>query len=187
MVINELLKQRGMTKYRLAKESRVPHTTVLDICNEKTSITKCSLMTIYRLAKTLNVNMEYLIEYEERPPFEAFKSSICHKVKNLGDLDFIIETLESDKIRELYNKEWKLESLYLLAMIDYLCRENDLQLCSNYNDLRRMKFSKPIYPAGIVAMSICSDDKKIKHDSVKYAIPEFIKFNIVENEVRNVV
>ena len=187
MVINELLKQKGMTKYRLAKESCVPHTTVLDICNGKTSIGKCKSITLYKLAKTLNVSMEYLIEYEVRPPFEAFKSSICHRVKNLGDLDFIIETLESDKIRELYNKEWKLESLYLLAMVDYLSRENDLPICSNYNDLRRMKFSKPVYPSGIIAMSVLAGNDEAKRESIKNAIPEFIRFNIVESDIRNVV
>ena len=187
MIINELLKQKGMTKYRLAKESKVPHTTVLDICNGRTSIAKSSTLTTYRLAKALDVNVEYLIEHEARPSFEAFKSSVCHSIKNLGDLKFIIETLESNNIRELYKKKWYLESLYLLAMVDYLCRENELPLCNEYDDIRKMKFSRPVYPTGIIAMSICIGNDEVKENSVKYAIPEFIKFNIVENEVRNVV
>jgi hypothetical protein len=42
------------------------------------------------------------IEY--RQSFEAYKSNICHMVKDLGDIDFIIDTLESDRIRKLYQK-----------------------------------------------------------------------------------
>ena len=32
----------------------------------------------------------------------------------------MIDTLESDEIRRLYNKQWYPEALYLLAMVDYL-------------------------------------------------------------------
>jgi hypothetical protein len=60
-----------------------------------------------------------------RAEFETFKSAICHKVKDMGDMDFIIEILESEEIRRLFQKGWYPESLYLLAMADYLCREND--------------------------------------------------------------
>lgn len=51
-----------MTKYRLAKLSGVPHTTLNDICNGRTRIEKCSVETIYKLAQVLSVSMEYLIE-----------------------------------------------------------------------------------------------------------------------------
>ena len=187
MIINKLLKQKSITKYKLAVDSQIPHSTILDICNGKTSLTKCNSLTIYRLAKALDVKMEDLIEYEMRPPFEAYKSSVCHKVKNMGDLDFIVETLETNRIRELYDKHWYLESLYLLGMLDYLCRENNIPLCMNYNDIRRMRFSKPVYPAGVIALSSCFGNEHVKEDDVVYAIPEFKKFNIVENEVRNVI
>ena len=79
--------------------------------------------------------------------FETYKSTVCHQVKDMGDIDFIIEALESDKIRKLYNKKWYPESLYLLAMVDYLSRENDLPVCAEYNDIRAARLSEPIYPA----------------------------------------
>ena len=62
MTINEIILEKGMTKYRLAKLSGVPHTTLNDICNGKTRIEKCSVETIYKLAQVLSVSMEYLIE-----------------------------------------------------------------------------------------------------------------------------
>ena len=62
MTINEILAENGMTKYRLAKLSGVPHATLNDICNGKTRIEKCSGETLYKLAKVLCVSIETLIE-----------------------------------------------------------------------------------------------------------------------------
>lgn len=188
MTINELLKQKGMTKYRLAKISGVPQTTVVDICSGKAKIEKCSAATLYKLAKALEVPMETLLEdaMEYRSAFETFKSNVCHMVRDMGDLDFIIDTLESGKVRELFDKRWYPESLYLLAMVDYLSRENGLPLCKEYGDIRRAQLSEPIFPASIIAMSAASKSEQLKKESFDMAIPEFKRFNIVENEVRNV-
>ena len=60
--INEILKQTGMTKYRLSKLSGVPHATLNDLCSGKSRIEKCSAETVYKLSKTLHVSMEVLIE-----------------------------------------------------------------------------------------------------------------------------
>lgn len=62
MGINEILSQSGMTKYRLAKLSGIPHATLNDLCSGKTRIEKCSGETLYRLATALQVPMESLLE-----------------------------------------------------------------------------------------------------------------------------
>lgn len=62
MIIEELLVKRKCTKYRLAVQAGIPHTTLSDICSGKTRIEKCSAETVYKLAKVLNVPMELLIE-----------------------------------------------------------------------------------------------------------------------------
>ena len=62
MIIDDLLKKRNMTRYRLAIQSGVPHTTPNDICSGKTRLEKCSAETVYKLAKVLNVSMELLTE-----------------------------------------------------------------------------------------------------------------------------
>lgn len=62
MVINALLKKRGMTKYRLAVQAGIPHATLNDICSGKTKLEKCSAETIYKLANALSVSMELLTE-----------------------------------------------------------------------------------------------------------------------------
>ena len=188
MYINTLLKEKNMTKYMLAKKSGVPHTTVIDICSGKATLIKCNVETLYKLAKTLDVTMEDLVteHLDKRPYFENFKSSICHKVRHMGDVDFLIQTLESNEIRKYYNKQWYLESLYLLAMVDYLSRENGFPLVSEYDDLRSVCLQEVVYPAGIIVMSeLCGNDK-YKQLSVSESIPEFMRHNIVESEIRNV-
>ena len=188
MNINAILAQKDITKYRLAKLSGVPQTTVIDICSGKAKIENCSGETIYKLAKALGVSMESLVadNMEYRPSFETFKSNVCHSVKDKGDLDFLIDTLETDKIRTLYEKEWYAESLYLLAMADYLSRENGFPLCAEYDDLRRAKLQKTIFPAGVLAMCAAFKSDEPKTESLREAIPEFLRHNIVEAEVRNV-
>ena len=188
MSINELLEQKGITKYRLAKSSGVPQTTVIDICSGKARVEKCSGDTLYKLAQALDVTMETLVAdaMEYRPSFDTFKSNVCHRVKDAGDLNFIIETLESDTIRKLYDKKWYPESLYLLAMVDYLSKENGLAMCAEYSDLRAARFSQPIYPVGILTLAGAMKSDKPKEESIANAIPEFMRFNIVESEVRNV-
>ena len=178
-----------MSVYRLAKTSHIPYATVNDIYNGKARLEKCSAETVYRLAHALNVSMEELLApcFIKRSSFENFKSTVCHRVKELGDINFIIDTLESQDIRTYYNRKWYPESLYLLAMLDYLSRENDVPICDDYDDLRRCKLEKPVYPASIRALSAAAQDDAAIKEASKTAIPEFMRFNIVENEVRNVI
>lgn len=190
MLINNQLKQLNMTKYRLSKESGVPQATINDICNGKADIEKCAAGTLYKIAQVLHVSIEQIIESAQtlqRSAFETFKSNTCHHVKDMGDLDFIADTLQKDEIRIFYDKKWYPEAFYLLAMLDYLSRINDIPLCSLYNDIRKQKLSKPIFPVGVQLNSEITDSKELLEKAKKEAIPEFRRFNIIENEVRNVV
>ena len=122
-----------------------------------------------------------------RCDFEIFKSNVCHSVKTEGDLSFIIKTLEANEIRTLWDKEWIPECLYLLAMVDYLCRLNELPLCTNYADIRRYSLPEPLYPKDIRMAAKLSPELDIREQSIRDAIPEFLRFNIIESDIRNVV
>ena len=194
MIIDKLLEDARMSRYKLSKESGVPQATISDLCSGKTSITKCSAGTLYKIAKVLNVTVDSILEADEcenaqdeeyRSSFETFKSNICHYVKDMGDMEFIIHVLETDQIRELYKKKWYLESLYLLGMIDYLSKENGLPVCTNYNDIRKQKLAQPVYPSSVLVQAAVMQNEDIKEEARKKAIPEFMRFNIVESEVRN--
>ena len=190
MLINEQLEKLRMTKYRLSKESGVPQATINDICSGKADLEKCAAGTLYRLAKVLGVSIEQILQSagsEYRCAFETFKSNTCHQVKDLGDLDFMIRLLESDEIRKLYNRRWYPEALYLLAMLDYLSRINQIPLCTRYDDIRTQKLKKTIYSTGVlVAGEVLKSDKPLRM-AEQNAIPEFSRFNIMESEVRDVV
>jgi len=192
MIVNDLLEKENMSRYRLSKESGVAMTTITDICSGKADLNKCAAGTLYKIAKVLGVTVDFILENNSvemmnyRCSFETFKSNICHQVKDMGDIDFIIETLEADEIRKLYERSWYRESLYLLAMIDYLSRMNGLPLCTNYNDIRSQKLEKPYFPAGVIISYAATGDESIKEKALANAIPEFLRFNIVESEVRNV-
>jgi hypothetical protein len=121
-----------------------------------------------------------------RMPFETFKSNICHLVKDYGDIRFMINILETGKIREYWDKEYYPESLYLLAMVDYLSRLNDIPMCDEYSDIRRAELTDVLYPAGVLIMDAATRSDEYREKSRREAIPEFMRFNIIECEVRNV-
>ena len=188
MNIDDIMQQKRLSKYRIAKNSGIPYMTLNDICNGKTRLNKCSADTVYKLAKELDVTMEELLEpiMQPRPAFDLFKSNVCHKLKELGDIDFLINTIESDEITTYYEKGWFPESLYLLAMVDYISRINDVPLCDSYNEFRKAKLRRTIFPSSIIAVAAVSKDNRIMEKTMAESIPEFIRFNIVESEVRNV-
>ena len=190
MLINERLKQLNMSKYRLSKTCGVPQATINDICSGKTVLAKCAAGTLFKVGRALGLTVEEILQSstdEYRCPFETFKSNTCHHLKDMGDLDFMLNLLKSDEIRALYNRHWYPEALYLLAMLDYLSRINDIPLCTNYDDLRRQKLQTPLYPAGVLTTQEVFGTDTPLHTAERNAIPEFYRFNIMEAEVRDVV
>ena len=124
---------------------------------------------------------------EKRCSFELFKSNVCHWLKEEGDIDFLIQVLESDLIRKYYNRKWYLESFYLLGMLDYISRINDVPMCSEYEDLRQQRMQEIVYPVGVLLTARVLGDESIKEQALKEAIPEILRFNIVESDIRNVI
>lgn len=62
MLLKELMKEAGFSQYRLAVKSGVPHATLSGLLTGKTKIERCESGTLYKLAKTLGVSMEILVE-----------------------------------------------------------------------------------------------------------------------------
>lgn len=189
MTLNTIMQNKKISKYRLSKNSGIPYSTLSDILDGRAQLEKCSAETVYKLSRELQVPMETLLApcFEKRCGFELFKSNVCHQLKALGDIDFIIQTLEHNKIREYYDRQWYPECFYLLAMLDYISRIHNVPLCDAYNDLRKQSLQETIYPLSIVAQSALPDNGAAKQKARADAIPEFMRFNIVESEVRNVI
>ena len=48
------------------------------------------------------------------------------------------------------------------------------------------KLKKPYFASGTILSFAALGDEHIKKDAIEKAIPEFMRFNIVESEIRNV-
>ena len=187
MKLNTLLKEKEFSIYKLSKLSGVSYSTLNDICNGKTRLEKSSAETVYKISKALDITVEELLENNKKIDFELFKSNVCHKLKSKGYIDFMVDVLESGEIRKLYNDKNYKESLYLLAMLDYLSRLNEIPICTEYDDIRQTRLEKVVYPRSIVISAKVTNDDSVKERAYQESIPEFRRFNIIENGVFDVV
>ena len=190
---NEPLNQKGQNKgieamkaaSKIASENNISDMSLEEINNE----IEAARNELNDQATKSGVKAECLLEPDafSRPTFELFKSNLAHLLKTLGDNEFLIQVIESDEINIYYHRSWYPECLYLLAMVDYISRINDIPLCSAYEKYRSMKLNKKLYPMGIVAACAVSDDENLKAQAELNAVPEFLRFNIIESDVRNVI
>ncbi len=61
MTINEILKEKGMSRYSLSKTSGIPWATLSDICSGKTSLTRCNAQTLQKLATAFEMTIEEVL------------------------------------------------------------------------------------------------------------------------------
>lgn len=184
-----LLDNKLISVYECSKRSGIPYSTLSDIIRGKTPIERVRSKYLHALAKTLDMSMDDLYSYmdiPDRTSFETFKSQVRHEVKLYGDVEFINETLRSDMINKYWCWEWFCEAFYLLAMLDYLCRINRIQTSSVYNNIREYSLPETIYPMDVSLAAKITGSQDIKARAIKESIPEFIKYNIVEKEIRDV-
>ena len=182
------LRERNLSIYQCSKLTGIPYTTVSEIIHGKTNILKCTTEVVYKLLKILNISMDDFLDdlTEERLDFEIFKSNVCHFLSDNDDMEFIVNVLKKDDINRYWNKKWYIEAFYLLAMLDYISRINDIPLCNKYNDLRTQSLKEPLFPKEVEMLYKFEEYSNIKDECLKKAIPEFMRHNIVESEIRNV-
>ena len=187
MDLKKLLKEKNLTSRQLSDLCQIPYSTVNDIINGKRNLAKCTAETVWKLAKQLDLSMEeLLIQEEKRISFELYKSNLCHALKDKGDISFLTDIITGGDIPRLFERQWYPEGLYLLAMVDYLSRVNNIPLCTNYNSIRSGSLKEPIYPRDIELAERFTHKIDMKKQCRAEAIPEFLRFNIIESEVRNV-
>ena len=72
-------------------------------------------------------------------------------------------------------------------MIDYLSRIHSVPICTRYEEYRHLRFSEPIFSSSTTIAYLVTDDITWKKSAIDNAIPEFIRFNIVEGDIRDVM
>lgn len=187
------LKNKDVSGYRLSKQSGIPQTTVADIISGAADILDCSALTVYRLSHVLGLSADELIESAiEQKKLESanrsvFRSNVCHAVSKEGDLSFIKDVLENKRIQKAKEEGRRFEAFYLLGMVDCLCRVNGLPSPSDFACLRKMKLRRQYHPASLSLVSKILPKGEDAMKAINGAIPEFLRFNIVEGDIRNAI
>ena len=150
----------------------------------KTKIENLTLANAIKLANALKVDLLYVANLQNKTDEDLFRSQVCHDLKEVGDYKFIEKTIESNEIVNLFKYHLYFESLYLLSMLDYVSRKNNIPLVKEYNDIRKFKLSEISYPKSILYLNSDPDYLKKEYNDSIY---EFKQHNIVEKEVYNAI
>lgn len=123
--------------------------------------------------------------------FDVFRSEVCHILKNETDLPFMDMVLKEEWIRHYWDQKKYPEALYLTAMIDYLSKEHKLPIPSQCQEFRSFKLTEPLFPLDILLMDKLLPEKNIKEKEIglckqESLAREFLKYNIVERDIRDV-
>lgn len=188
-----ILEEKNITLYRLEKESHISHATLSDLYNEKYNVCNSSADLIYKLSKVLNMSMNELYElltYKRlkyisfNKDFDIFKSSMTQELKDLKDKRFLVKYLTNDTIERYYQSKEYLKAIYLVSLIDYLCKKNNLPLVNKFSEIRKYKIDK-LYVSESLFLLLSL--KKVNVSQIyKESNPIFLKHNIVEAEIENV-
>lgn len=193
MTLKEMLTHRKWSIYRLSQMSKVPYSTISDLVNEKTRLSKSSVDVVVKIAKALSVSMDELVgsvmdeAQFKRVSFELFKSSLRHQLHDSGDKAWMTRILEMDLVEVYLRRQWYPEALYTLAMLDVLCRIHQLPLATKYDHYRTLQLDQILYPADVLILSLAQNNDQIKQETYQNSLPEFKRFNIVERDIRNVI
>lgn len=61
MTIQQVLREKKLTRYQLSQISHIPWATLADICSGKTALARCKAGTLLKLSVALDIPMEQLL------------------------------------------------------------------------------------------------------------------------------
>ena len=187
MTFKELLESKKMTGYGLSKNTGIPYTTINDLINGKTIIQNVSLKHALLISDALDINIRDLNKLTTYLPieFRYFRNNLLGKLKRNDQMEFVKEVIRKKEIDFYYKNNAKEYAYYLLALIDYLCRKHNKQIhTERYNEIRNERLDKPFF-VGSNLISFKTINEAEERLKIK-VIPEFKKFNIIEEDVFNV-
>ena len=65
MTIQQILREKNLSRYQLSKKSGVPWATLADICSGKTTLSRCSAGTLMNLPASLDKALREYIQGEK--------------------------------------------------------------------------------------------------------------------------
>lgn len=187
MNFKELLESKKVTGYALSKKTGIPYTTINDLVNGKTIIQNVSLKHALLIADYLRIDVKELnnLDTLTMVDFRYFRNNLLADLKRQKLKDFVKSILSKKEIDFYYKNNAKANAFYLLALIDYISRiENEPIHTERYNNLRKEKLDNPLF-VGSNIITFDSIEEAEKQLNI-HVIPEFKKFNIIEEDVFNV-
>ena len=192
-MLRAILNDHNMSLYQLEKTSKISHATLNDIYNEKSNIDNCTILTLSKIAHSLNMSVDDLYQklsyndlslFSYSNEFDLFKSNTLQQLKTSGETNFVKEIVNSHLIDAYYHNTNYLEALYLLSLVDYFYKKQHKPLLKQYDDLREYHLDK-IYVSKSLFLLLAT-----KHitatDIYKECIKEFLNHNIVEANLDDV-
>jgi transcriptional regulator with XRE-family HTH domain len=186
----DLLESKDVSLYKLSKEAKIPYTTLSNIKLNKVKTENITCDVLARLSRYFELSMDIMykqLQLPKRKDFSWFRSEVCHRIKFLGEQKFAVSLVEQDYIAKLWDVEWYAESLYLLATLDIISKKYNAPLCTRYDYHRKQKLKNILYPSDIIIKDKLMPEMKLKEKILQECNPEFLKYNIVEGELDDVV
>ena len=206
MYLNELMNSRNLTRAELSARSNIPESTLRDILNGKAQLDRCEAATLYNIAYALDVSVEDILEgywdaLERTAPariavhddsslmnFYVLADSMLGRLRATGDLAFIDGIDQNGWIERLYQGREYRCALFLLGMLDYLCRENGVRQVARYDEYRKARLDGPVY--ALRTLNVNDDDgafQRVRTEAENNAIPELGRYGIymTEEDIRH--
>ena len=206
MYLNELMNSRNLTRAELSARSNIPESTLRAILNGKAQLDRCEAATLYNIAYALDVSVEDILEgywdaLERDAPariavhddsslmnFYVLADSMLGRLRATGDLAFIDGIDQNGWIERLYQGREYRCALFLLGMLDYLCRENGVRQVARYDEYRKARLDGPVY--ALRTLNVNDDDgafQRARTEAENSAIPELGRFGIymTEEDIRH--
>ncbi len=206
MFLNSLMNSRNLTRAELSACSNIPESTLRDILNGKAQLDRCEAATLYNIAYALDVSVEDILEgywdaLERDAPariavhddsslmnFYVLADSMLGRLRATGDLAFIDGIDQNGWIERLYQGREYRCALFLLGMMDYLCRKNGVRQVARYDEYRKARLDGPVY--ALRTLNVNDDDgafQRARTEAENSAIPELGRYGIymTEEDIRH--
>ena len=206
MYLNELMNARHMSRAELSARSNIPESTLRAILNGKAQLDRCEAATLYNIAYALDVSVEDILEgywdaLERDAPariavhddsslmnFYVLADSMLGRLRATGDLAFIDGIDQNGWIERLYQSRQYRCALFLLGMVDYLCRKNGIRQVARYDEYRKARLDRPVY--ALRTLNVNDDDgafQRARTEAENNAIPELGRYGIymTEEDIRH--
>lgn len=206
MYLNELMNDCHMSRAELSARSNIPESTLRDILNGKAQLDRCEAATLYNIAYALDVSVEDILEgywdaLERDAPsrtsvhdenslmnFYVLADSMLSRLRATGDLAFIDGIDQNGWIERLYQGREYRCALFLLGMLDYLCRKNGVRQVARYDEYRKTRLDGPVY--ALRTLNVNDDDgafQRARTEAENNAIPELGRYGIymTEEDIRH--